>query len=491
MIEYLATAGAVGFAWATIAWREDRRPAVGGLALAAGLVGMLVKPTTAVFWVLPALAYRPKSPSARRQEARALWLAALVLVPLVRPLLWTHHADAIKAASPTTAWLTSDAFREWNFGTLSQRLDQRHVGRSSSTGFGAHRRLRGDRRSSSSQRSRSRSPQRLFWLGIGLAAVLPPLVFTNLYYQHDYYLAAVTPAFAALIGLGVGFVWRLLPRRPVVRGVARLQASFSRRACSCSVASYWAQIYVDEPDARDACSRARGRPRRHGRTIESASSGSTGHRRSSTTPIGGGSWSSSETPTCRTPHARGRLSISPRRGAERRRYQPPRALALVERARHSHLWDRGLRCRTARSRRSSLPTTRASMPTGPCCAAGFGSPAATPARIPGGERGTLILLRDPSPSTRVSVSDELAPLPARRAIHVGTRARERRSADDQVLRSGVAHSSTCATPRAHSAPSVASPRAPTTSSSPCLRRRWSCSLQPSRSSARVSAAARR
>ena len=62
MIEYLATAGAVGFAWATIAWRQNRRPAVAGLALAAGLVGMLVKPTTAVFWIIPALAYRPWAP---------------------------------------------------------------------------------------------------------------------------------------------------------------------------------------------------------------------------------------------------------------------------------------------------------------------------------------------------------------------------------------------------------------------------------------------
>ncbi len=123
MIEYLATAGAVGFAWATIAWREDRRPAVGGLALAAGLVGMLVKPTTAVFWVLPALGYRPTSPRHGRRRTGRSGSLALVLVPLAAALLWTRHADAIKAASPTTAWLTSDALREWNFGTLAQRLD--------------------------------------------------------------------------------------------------------------------------------------------------------------------------------------------------------------------------------------------------------------------------------------------------------------------------------------------------------------------------------
>ena len=74
MIEYLATAGAVGFAFALVLWRDRRRPVFVALALAAGLVGMLVKPTTAVFWILPALLYRPraKSADARRGPRRSL-----------------------------------------------------------------------------------------------------------------------------------------------------------------------------------------------------------------------------------------------------------------------------------------------------------------------------------------------------------------------------------------------------------------------------------
>ena len=237
MMEYLATAGAVGFAWATIAWREERRPAVGGLALAAGLVGMLVKPTTAVFWILPALAYRPKSGRHGDRRRELMWLAVLVLVPLGAAALWTHHADAIKAASPTTAWLTSSALREWNFGTLGQRF-------ASDTWEVILDRLRGLIVGYAgipllvvAAVALARSPQRRFWLGIVLAAVLPPLVFTNLYYQHDYYLAAVSPAIAALIGLGVGFAWRLLPTRHSSAASRSLQASFSPRAHSCSVAT--------------------------------------------------------------------------------------------------------------------------------------------------------------------------------------------------------------------------------------------------------------
>ena len=124
MIEYLATAGAVGFAWATIAWRENRRPAVAGLALAAGLVGMLVKPTTAVFSIIPALAYRPVGSRPADGRRGVALLTALVLVPIAAASLWTRHADAMKkAASPTTAWLTSSNLEDWNFGTLAQRLD--------------------------------------------------------------------------------------------------------------------------------------------------------------------------------------------------------------------------------------------------------------------------------------------------------------------------------------------------------------------------------
>ncbi len=48
------------------------------------------------------------------------------------------------------------------------------------------------------------------------AAYLPPLVFTNLYLIHDYYLAAITPALAALVGLAVGYGWNALPRHRAI-----------------------------------------------------------------------------------------------------------------------------------------------------------------------------------------------------------------------------------------------------------------------------------
>jgi hypothetical protein len=220
MIEYLATAGAVGFAWATIAWRDHPRWPIGGLALAAGAVGMLVKPTTAILWILPALGYRPTSPGARTGRRTRAQLTAIVVTPLVAALIWTRHADSVKAASPMTSWLTSDALREWNLGTLDQRvsLDVWHeIGDrllAYVVGFAGLLFL------ACAVVAVARSAQRRFWIGVSLAAVLPLLVFTNLYLVHDYYLAAITPASAALIGLGAGFAWSKLPSSPHVRGLA-------------------------------------------------------------------------------------------------------------------------------------------------------------------------------------------------------------------------------------------------------------------------------
>jgi 4-amino-4-deoxy-L-arabinose transferase-like glycosyltransferase len=216
MIEYLATAGAVGFAFALVRWRDRRHPLLLATAIAAGLVGMLVKPTTAVFWILPALAYHPRARADSRQRRRVdPWLALAIVLPLVAGALWTRHADAIKAASPQTEWLTGWSLRQWNFGTLGQRLDP-HAWRlvfqqDVVNVLGRYALLLVP-----AAIAVWRSPQRLFWLAVASAAVLPPLVFTNLYVVHDYYAVALSPAAAAIVGLGAGWVWSIVRPRWLV-----------------------------------------------------------------------------------------------------------------------------------------------------------------------------------------------------------------------------------------------------------------------------------
>jgi hypothetical protein len=244
MIEYLATAGGVGFAWMTILWREERRPSLAVLALGAGAVGMLVKPTTGIFWILPALAWRTTAARSAAEWRRSLFsptLAAIVAIPVLLALLWTRHADAVKEAHEATEILTSQSLQTWNFGTLDQREILSNWGtiwnRFGDWVIGPALVLL-----PVSAFVAWRSRQRLFWLAMALLVVLPPAVFFNLYVVHDYYLAAITPAAAALVGLGAGSIWRGL-RSTRARAIALSFAALLAYWTLDATASYWKIAY--------------------------------------------------------------------------------------------------------------------------------------------------------------------------------------------------------------------------------------------------------
>jgi hypothetical protein len=209
-MEFLATAGAVAWLWMGLWWRERRQLPWAGLSLAGGLLVMLVKPTTGAFWFLPLLLHRPDS----EERGWASWLRArrdpvllgLIAIPFLAGLLWTRHADAVKAANPFTTWLTSRELWQWTYGTPEQRLAIGEWGAIASraedylTGIPAWQ-----------------LPLLLtlgltarnapFWAGLALAGVLPILVFFNLYSVHDYYLAAALPVTSAFLGLGAAWLW--------------------------------------------------------------------------------------------------------------------------------------------------------------------------------------------------------------------------------------------------------------------------------------------
>ena len=213
MIEYLATAGAVAFALASIRWLDRGRWWWAAAAICGGVVGMLIKPPTVVFWVFPVLGWamersgRGESAGGflqRTKETLTFRLMGVLGPPFVAAIIWTRHADAIKAASPTTEWLTEGALRSWNYGTVSQRFAAENwfVVLNRIDDFllgpiiwlpllflgllGRH--------------------HRWFWGGIVLTAILPVAVFFNLFLVHDYYLVAISPSIAMLIGAGVGWI---------------------------------------------------------------------------------------------------------------------------------------------------------------------------------------------------------------------------------------------------------------------------------------------
>ena len=418
MIEYLATAGAVGFAWGTVAWRQNRRPAVCGLALAAGLVGMLVKPTTAVFWVIPALAYRPTGQTDRRRLGAVLGLTILVLVPLAAALMWTRHADAIKAASPTTDWLTSSALREWTFGTLSQRLEGGVI---VVRLVNSLLWLGGLVLVTVGVIAAVRSAQRLFWLGIGLTAVLPPLVFANLYLVHDYYLAALTPAVAALVGLGTGHVWRRLPQERLVLGIAAVVGLLVVSSTLVLGHNYWRLVAADDPSPR---------------TLELAREVQSHTRPNDRVGVAGLDWSPAVL------YYANRWGLMVVEGDERVAYDAmhaddyryllvgnPLDVDLRPLARWRWLGSLGPHSYAIADDVAKLGTSQFVSTDDPGAVDLRGRaltraarvPCGTPMRLRSGRNGTLIRISSPSRSGRVSVSDQLAPLPTRSAMFVGPR----------------------------------------------------------------------
>ncbi len=241
LMEYLAVAASLAFALAGLRWRDRPTPTWYGATIAFGCIAALVKITTAGFWLAPfgLLGYPRDGIDESRRTQVAGW--GLAIVPLVVGLAWTRWADAIKAASTATAWLTSSALVTWNFGTLHQRTVPAEWGR---TGFSViilaggialpllaipiirfamvHRQIR-------------------FWAWIFLTVAGPVLLFFNLYYQHDYYAIAVSASVAALVGVGFGRIASMrwwLPR--LVGGlavVATIVAWFL-------LVPYWTRIYA-------------------------------------------------------------------------------------------------------------------------------------------------------------------------------------------------------------------------------------------------------
>ena len=226
LMEYLVTACVLAFLWAGIAWRDTDKLGLAIIAVGAGSLGMAVKGTTAFAYLVPFVLYRSRNELPgignwlRTRMSPRVW--AVAATPLIVGLLWTRHADAIKDASPATRWLTTSNLTDWNFGTLQQRLE------------GVNWVLVGDRIESLlvgryfwagliivavvfAQR-------REFWIGMAATVVLPVAVFFNLFVVHDYYLIALTPGIAALLGLSTDLVWRhgskRVPAALVILGLA-------------------------------------------------------------------------------------------------------------------------------------------------------------------------------------------------------------------------------------------------------------------------------
>jgi 4-amino-4-deoxy-L-arabinose transferase-like glycosyltransferase len=260
LVEYGATAGALGFLWAGIAWRDTRRWWLFGVALAAGTLGMLVKPTTPVFWAAPLLLWRapverPGLPGWIRARLDPA-LFVLCTVPVAVALLWTAWADDIKSATEATAFATSTNLRSFYYASIAERLDPAIWKRnwlwltSYDVGLwvmpffavGLFAALRSHRPA--------------FWGGMLLAAVLPVAVFFGGFYRHEYYWSALTPEFACIVGLGVA--WLVHRARSVpLRGALAIAIVTAFVATENGAADYWRLAHKPLDDFERVLPRAR------------------------------------------------------------------------------------------------------------------------------------------------------------------------------------------------------------------------------------------
>ena len=164
-------------------------------------IGALVKITTSVIWTL--LGSIVLLFIQRSKLRDSLYLLGAGLLSIIPSLAWNYWADEQKSKSNFTYWLTSKNLRTWNFGTIRQRLNIFEW---------------------------EKSVQQIFLpsvVGSSIVAFLlvvlailfskyprrpvaflalfssGPIVFTNLYFVHDYYWTAVIPAFLIVLGFGL------------------------------------------------------------------------------------------------------------------------------------------------------------------------------------------------------------------------------------------------------------------------------------------------
>lgn len=207
LIEYLATAAALGFLLAAVHWLEDRRPATYGVALTLGVTAMLVKVTTGAFYLLPLLALRRRDSRPLRHRDWPLLL--LIAVPSLIGLSWITYIDGLKGSSPATAFQTGARMIDFNFGTPAMRLDPEllmPVGAAIFVGLTGAGLLIWLPAALAKLRHHAHGP----FLGALFVSVIvaPPLVLTPLYGTQNYYPAAMSPVVAMLVGLGAAWAWQ-------------------------------------------------------------------------------------------------------------------------------------------------------------------------------------------------------------------------------------------------------------------------------------------
>lgn len=230
MIETTALCLAVWFLVAFERTLATRRPLWLTATVALAVLAALTKITTFLVYLVPAatLAFTVRRENAgpfKSRLASLLLAAGPVALALGVTLWWVARSDALKHSNPYTGFLASTELRQWNYGTLAQRLDPdfwlqlwqhitQHVLSEGALALAAL--------------AAAFASARARWTAcvcvVGFFA--GPLVFANLYHVHDYYFAANALLLTAAAGLLLASASEhpAFPRAAVVTGFGLLLA---------------------------------------------------------------------------------------------------------------------------------------------------------------------------------------------------------------------------------------------------------------------------
>lgn len=183
-----------GWVWPAAAWL-------------AGVGAALVKLPTLVVFLVPAALFtlglllrRKESPAASRTPLSTAALAALLVIgALLAGILWTRHADAVKASNPLAAAFVSSELRGFVFGPFTQRLAPEFWGKIAGHTFTVIMPVANAVILILFGLILIR-PARPVVPGLLLCFLSGPLIFANLHAVHDYYFYACGVfALAALV----------------------------------------------------------------------------------------------------------------------------------------------------------------------------------------------------------------------------------------------------------------------------------------------------
>ena len=218
LIDYLSVLFAILYSFYLYRWMKNRKIYMLCLSMFFGILAYLQKSTT-MFPFVTVLAYliiQYFVKDIKKKEAlnfekikkylgnNILFSLLLILdciVPVIICFFWNKHADQVKSAYRYTDWLNSNNIKDWNFGTIQQRLDWtswKVLYERISAFFGG-------------------TIFFLLFLAVFFIVVknkkiiiinllsifLTISIIFNLYYVHNYYLIALSPFVCVVIGVGI------------------------------------------------------------------------------------------------------------------------------------------------------------------------------------------------------------------------------------------------------------------------------------------------